>query len=62
MTILNNKEEILKIINELKYKNISLYPIWCNYKNQKTGISYSEYIENIKLHENRPFVNYMRYL
>lgn len=48
------------IIPRLKKVNIPLYPIWDNYKNKATGMSYSDYIKDIKLHENRPFVNYIR--
>lgn len=48
------------ITNSLKKNNVLLYPIWNNYGNAKTSLSYKEYIKDIKLHENRPFVNYMR--
>jgi len=51
---------IHSITGRLKSQNVLLYPIWNNYKNQRTGIPYKEYIKDIKLHENRPFVNYMR--
>lgn len=46
----------------LKNVNIATYPIWDDYENKPSGISYKDYVENIKLHENRPFVNYMRNL
>ena len=48
------------IIDKLNNENVFLYPIWNNYKNNATGIPYSKYIKDIKLHENRPFVNFMR--
>lgn len=48
------------ITKSLKKKNVLLYPIWNNYENEATSLSYDEYIKDIKLHENRPFVNYMR--
>ena len=48
------------ITNSLKQKKVLLYPIWENYSNQATSLSYGEYMNNKKLHENRPFVNYMR--
>ena len=48
------------IISRLESVNVPLYPIWNDYKNKKTGLTYSDYMKDIKLHENRPFVNYMR--
>ena len=48
------------ITESLQKKNVLLYPIWNNYKNERTSLSYSEYIKDVKLHENRPFVNYIR--
>jgi len=48
------------IISRLKRVNVHLYPIWNDYKNKATGLTYSDYSKDIKLHENRPFVNYMR--
>ena len=48
------------ITDKLKINNVLLYPIWNNYKNEATSLSYGEYIKDIKLHKNRPFVNYMR--
>jgi hypothetical protein len=54
--------ETHKITQCLKNNKVLLYPIWNNYENKATGIGYSAYIANIKLHENRPFVNYMRAL
>ena len=48
------------ITRSLKEKQILLYPIWNNYENEPTSLSYGEYIKYIKLHENRPFVNYIR--
>ena len=48
------------ITNTLKTKNVLLYPIWNNYENERTGLAYGDYIKDIILHENRPFVNYMR--
>ena len=48
------------ITDSLKNKNILCYPIWNDYNNERTGISYNEYIKNITFHINRPFVNYMR--
>ena len=44
----------------VKQKKVLLYQIWENYSNQATSLSYGEYMNNKKLHENRPFVNYMR--
>ena len=52
--------ETHSITKSLKKKNVLLYPIWNNYENEATSLSYSEYIKDIKLHKNRPFVNYMR--
>lgn len=49
-----------KITHSLKTQNVLVYPIWDNYKNERTGISYRQYIKEIELHKNRPFVNYMR--
>jgi len=48
------------IISRLKSVNVPLYPIWNDYKNKATGLTYSDYMKDIKVHENRPFVNYMR--
>ena len=48
------------VLNSLKDKNVLLYQMWSNYENKATGISYREYTRKIKLHENRPLVNFMR--
>ena len=48
------------IYRYLQQNKVRLYPIWTNYEDKPTGISYKEYINDIKMHENRPFVNYMR--
>ena len=48
------------ITKKLKTKNVLLYPIWNNYENEATGMTYGNYIKDIILHENRPFVNYMK--
>lgn len=45
---------------ELKQRNVYLYPIWGDYSNGATGISYKEYLNAYTHHEKRPFVNYMR--
>ena len=50
------------ILNQLRNNKVNIYAIWNDYNNQRTGISYSDYINNIKIHKNRPFVNYMRNL
>ena len=55
-----NNVETHSITKRLKKKNVLLYPIWNNYEKEKTSLSYDKYIKDIKLHENRPFVNYMR--
>lgn len=48
------------ITKKLKNDNVLLYPIWDNYENEATALSYGEYNRSIKLHKNRPFVCYMR--
>lgn len=50
------------ILNKLKNNNVILYPIWTDYKNQRTGIPYDVYINDLDTHKNRPFINYMRNL
>lgn len=55
-----NFVETHSITKNLKNQNVLLYPIWNNYENEATSLSYGEYIKDIKLHENRPFVNYIR--
>lgn len=61
---------ILQPFIKLQYKDTHFVPtklnnkyyIWDDYSNQATGISYGEYCNEIHLHKNRPFVNYMRYM
>lgn len=48
------------IKESLEKNNVLLYPIWNNYENEATSLSYCEYMKDVKLHENRPFVNYIR--
>lgn len=48
------------IEKSLEKNNVLLYPIWNNYENEATGLSYRDYMKDVKLHENRPFVNYIR--
>jgi hypothetical protein len=48
------------ILSDMRQLKVNIYIIWDNYKRQQTGISYNEYIQNIYLHKNRPFNNYMR--
>ena len=55
-----NYTDTHSITESLIQKKVLVYPIWNNYKNAKTGLLYDKYIKDIKPHENRPFVNYMR--
>lgn len=57
----NNYCHTHPITGRLKHKNVLLYPIWNNYENKAAGITYNDYIKQIKLHKNKPFVNYMKY-
>jgi len=55
-----NYVETHSITKNLKKNKVLLYPIWINYENEATSLSYGEYIKDIQVHKNRPFVNYMR--
>jgi hypothetical protein len=41
-------------------KRILLYPIWDDYQNGATGLSFPKYEKEYHLHTKRPFVNYIR--
>ena len=48
------------IQSHLRRHKVELYPIWADYKNGPTGITFENYITKKHLHKQRPFVNYMK--
>ncbi len=60
-TILNNLGKLThSLTHDLRERDVSVFPIWNDYDRQPTSIIFSQYQENKTLHQNRPFVCYMR--
>ena len=56
----NNRVHTHYLAKNLKENNVSLHTVWNDYENKCVALCYKEYINDLEIHKNRPFVNYMR--